>query len=156
MAKQKDRAAEEFQLDSVLDFMRMLWSIEHGLQRVSKRMNATLGITGGQRLVLLVVERFPGVSAKDLARVLHLHPSTITGVLQRLEDKGLLQRKEDARDHRRVHLHLRKKGTAFTRHRAATVESAVTRALFRIPDRQIRDARKVLASIADALNQDYT
>lgn len=154
MAKRKARAADEVQLDSVLNFMRMLWSIEHGLQRVSKRMNATLGITGGQRLVLLVVERFPGLSARDLADALHLHPSTITGVLQRLEQKGLLEREQDARDNRRVHLHIRKKGTAFTRHRADTVESAVTRALFRIPDRQIRDARKVLASIADALNQE--
>lgn len=154
MAKRKERAAEEFQLDSVLDFMRMLWSIEHGLQRVSKRMNATLGITGGQRLVLLVVERFPGLSARDLADALHLHPSTITGVLQRLEQKGLLEREQDARDNRRVHLHIRNKGKVFTRRRTHTVESAVTRALSRIPDRQIRDARKVLALIADALNQE--
>ena len=42
-------------LDPVLDFMRLLWSIEHGLQRLSKRMEAELGITGPQRLVLRVV-----------------------------------------------------------------------------------------------------
>jgi hypothetical protein len=43
-------------LDPVLDFMRLLWSIEHGLQRMSKRMEAELlGITGPHRLVLRLV-----------------------------------------------------------------------------------------------------
>jgi DNA-binding MarR family transcriptional regulator len=145
-------ASSGYQLDSVLDFMRMLWSIEHGLHRVSKRMNNTLGITGGQRLVLLVVERFPGLSPKELAHLLHLHPSTITGVLQRLEGKGLLVREPDAADSRRVHLHVRAKGKEFARLRSRTVESAVTRALSRIPARELLAARRVLSSIADTLN----
>src|SRR5262249_10104350 len=42
----------KFALDPVLDFMRLLWSIEHDLQRMSKRMKGELGITGPQRLVL--------------------------------------------------------------------------------------------------------
>src|ERR1700733_2332457 len=42
-------------LDAVLDFMRLLWSIEHGLQSASKHMEGTLGITGPQRLVLRIV-----------------------------------------------------------------------------------------------------
>ena len=54
--------------DPVLDFMRLLWGIEHRLQSASKRMEAALGITGPQRLVLRVVARFPGLSAGDLAR----------------------------------------------------------------------------------------
>ena len=37
-------------LDATLDFMRLLWAIEHGLQRSSKRMEATLGVTGPQRV----------------------------------------------------------------------------------------------------------
>ena len=89
-------------MDPVLDFLRLLWSIEHSLQRTSKSMQASLGVTGPQRLVLLIVGRAPGISPGDLARIVRLHPSTITGVLQRLERKKLLVRKQDSRDSRRV------------------------------------------------------
>src|SRR5215510_11330828 len=89
-------------LGPVLDFMRLLWRIEHGLQATSKRMESELGITGPQRLVLKVVTRFPGVSAGDLAQILHLHPSTVTGIVQRLIDKRLLLRERHPSDTRRV------------------------------------------------------
>src|SRR5580692_8483834 len=87
-----------YPLDGVLDFMRLLWSVEHGLQRMSKRMEAELGITGPQRLVLRVVGQFPGLSAGEVAHIVRLHPSTITGILQRLVAKGFLARQRDPGD----------------------------------------------------------
>ena len=72
-------------LGEQLEFMRLLWAIDHGLQTRSKRMAAALGVTGPQRLVIRIVGRFPGVSAGQLARILHLDPSTLTGILRRLE-----------------------------------------------------------------------
>src|ERR1700688_4633292 len=96
-----------YPLDPVLDFMRLLWSIEHGLQRMSKRMGADLGITGPQRLVLRLVGQFPGLSAGELAGIVRLHPSTITGILQRLVTKGFLERARDPGDNRRVRLRLK-------------------------------------------------
>ncbi len=131
--------------------MRLLWSIEHNLQATSKRMEGQLGITGPQRLVLKIVSQFPGVSAGDLARIVHLHPSTITGIVQRLVDKGLLQRRRDRADTRRVHLHARPQARRFMRRSAGPVEAAVARALRQVPDAHLRRARLVLRAIADAL-----
>src|SRR5580704_2284095 len=104
-----------YPLDPILDFMRLLWSIEHGLQRMSKRMQSELGSTGPQRLVLRVVGRFPGLSAGELAHIVRLHPSTITGILQRLVARGLLERKRDPRDSRRARLRLRPSAVAYTK-----------------------------------------
>ena len=80
------------ELDAGLLFMRALWVAVHALQKTSKRMNVRLGVTGPQRLVLRVVGLAPGISAGGLAKVLHLHPSTLTGVLKRLETQGLVSR----------------------------------------------------------------
>ena len=77
-------------LDPVLDFMRLLWTLEPGLQSASKRMESALGVTGPQRIVLRIVGRHPGVSAGQLAHIAQLHPSTITGIVQRLVRKGAL------------------------------------------------------------------
>jgi DNA-binding MarR family transcriptional regulator len=80
-----------------------------------------------------------------------LHPSTITGVLQRLERKKLLVRNQDPRDSRRVRLRTLGRGRALARRTAGTVEATVADALKEIPASDLRSARTVLATIATAL-----
>jgi MarR family transcriptional regulator, organic hydroperoxide resistance regulator len=143
--------ASAFQLDPILDFLRLLWSVEHGLQRLSKRMEGELGITGPQRLVLRVIGRFPGLSAGELAHVVRLHPSTITGILQRLAKRGLIDRKRDPADSRRVRLRLEPPAQAFTKVSAGTVERAVTQALHLAGGANVRAARTVLTAVAHSL-----
>ena len=134
-------------LDPVLDFMRLLWSIEHGLQRMSKKMENDLGITGPQRLVLRVVGRFPGLSASELAHIVRLHPSTITGILQRLVAGGWLERRKDPADTRRVQLRLKSHAVPYTKTSRGTVERAVRSALNRAGGSKVNAAREVLAEI---------
>jgi DNA-binding MarR family transcriptional regulator len=141
-----------YPLDPVLDFLRLLWSVEHGLQRMSKRMENELGITGPQRLVLRVVGRFPGLSAGELAHIVRLHPSTITGILQRLVTRGLIDRTRDPGDSRKARLQLKPRAHAFTRMPSGTVEQVVTRALRRAGAANVKSARKVLAEIAHGLD----
>src|SRR4051794_6777072 len=71
-------------LPEVLQFMRLLWALVHGLQTRSKRMTQDMRISGPQRLVLRIVGLMPGISAGTLASILHVHPSTLTGIVQRL------------------------------------------------------------------------
>jgi DNA-binding MarR family transcriptional regulator len=146
-------AADRFDLDPILDFMRLLWSIEHGLQRMSKRMENEIGITGPQRLVLRVVGQFPDLSAGELAHIVRLHPSTITGILQRLVARGLLDRQRDPDDARRARLRLKPGALAYTRSSRGTVEKAVRQALERAGAANVRAARKVLAEVADRLGK---
>jgi MarR family transcriptional regulator, organic hydroperoxide resistance regulator len=141
-----------YSLDPVLDFMRLLWSIEHGLQRMSKKMEGELGITGPQRLVLRVVGQYPGLSAGELAHIVRLHPSTITGILQRLVARGLLERKRDPHDTRRARLRLKQRAVPFTRSARGTVEAVVTQALSDVGESKVRAARTVLKEIAERLN----
>ena len=70
-------------LGPVLEFMRTLWALDHALQSASKRMESRLRVTAPQRLVVRIVGRYPGVSAGELSEILHLHPSTLTGILGR-------------------------------------------------------------------------
>src|SRR5688500_4376498 len=97
-------------LPDVLQFMQLLWAVVHGLERLSKQMAGDVGVTGPQRLVLRVVGLFPGMSAGDLATVLHVHPSTLTGVLQRLVAQRMLVRVAAPSDRRRAVLRLTPRG----------------------------------------------
>ena len=137
-------------LGSVLDFMRLLWAVDHALQSASKRMEATFGITGPQRLVVRIVGRFPGISAGALADVLHVHPSTLTGVLRRLETRGMLLRRSDPRDARRALFGLTPRGRKMDTLRTGTVEQAVRRVLARMPD-DLPAAERILSALAAEL-----
>ena len=138
--------------DPVLQFMQRLWSVAHELQRVSKRMEAELRLTGPQRLALLLIGRMPGISAGQLAATLHLHPATLTGVLARLERARLISRRADAADARRVHLTLTRAGRAANRRRSGTVEAAVRHALARVSRDDAATAGRVLVHVAHALH----
>jgi DNA-binding MarR family transcriptional regulator len=143
----------DFALNPVLDFLRLLWSIEHGLQRTSKRMERSLGITGPQRLVLRVVGQFPGLSLGELAHIVRLHPSTITGVVQRLVGAGVIERQRDPADSRRTRLTLRPEARKFTQLTIGTIEETVRQALRRVGPGKVTAARAVLQEIAERLNQ---
>ena len=140
-------------LGDVLEFLRVVWQLDHALQRVSKQMGASIGVTGPQRLVLRIVGRFPGIPAGQLASILHLHPSTLTGVLKRLEDQALLQRRADAQDARRALLELTEQGRRLDVEASGTVEAQVARVLARTPGHKVRAARELLGQIATALVQ---
>jgi DNA-binding MarR family transcriptional regulator len=142
----------EFPLEPTLDFMRLLWSIEHGLQKHSKRMEAELGLTGPQRLVLRIVGQFPGLSAGELATIVRLHPSTITGIVQRLVAGKLLRRERDPADSRRSRLWHTAAARRFTAPAKGTVEHTIAAALAGAGTANIRGARTVLARLATALN----
>ena len=89
----------------------------------------------------------------ELAHIVRLHPSTITGVVQRLVSRGLLERERDPRDGRRVRLRLNAKAFRYTRITSGTVEHAVKQALTKSGRRRVTAAREVLAEIAESLNE---
>ena len=141
------------ELGSVLDFMRALWALDHALQSASKRMEAARGVTAPQRLVVRIVGRFPGISAGEVAEILHLHPSTLTGVLGRLESRGLLARRPDPGDGRRALLDLTARGRGVDRLREGTVETAVRKGLRRLPPSAVRAARDAARVRSDELEK---
>lgn len=153
MSEREAQRAAEAAIDGrglgpVLEFMRALWAVDHELQSASKHMEVELGVTGPQRLVIRIVGRYPGIAAGQVSAILHLHPSTLTGILKRLVRRRLLERRADPRDGRRALFHLTARGRAVDRVRGGTIESAVRRGLSRVPTRAQREAREVLEAIA--------
>jgi DNA-binding MarR family transcriptional regulator len=117
-------------------------------------MDAELGVTGLQRLVLRLVGRFPEVSAGQLAELLHVHPSTLTGVLKRLVERGALRRTSDPQDARRAQFELTSRGAQLDGHQTGTVEAAVRRTLARIDGDKLKAVREVLTTLAAELERE--
>jgi MarR family transcriptional regulator, organic hydroperoxide resistance regulator len=139
------------QLTNTLSFMRLLWAIDHGLRSLSKQMQARIGMTGPQRLVLRIVGRFPRMMPSELADLLHLDRGTLTGILERLAAQQLLLREPHQDDGRSVLLRLTARGRLLDQETAGTVEACVRRALASLPRAKIDAAKQVLEAVAREL-----
>jgi len=138
-------------LDPVLTFLRSLWEVDHALARASRDMQRRLGMTAPQFLALRVIEHVPGISAGELAKVMHLHPSSLTGVLRRLERRALIRRRPHPLDSRRAVLTLTGRGRRLARISPGTVEARTRRALEGLAPRRLAAAREVLGLLARSL-----
>jgi DNA-binding MarR family transcriptional regulator len=139
------------QLGQTLSFMRTLLGVGHALEARSKRMQARIGVTASQRLLLRIVGRYPGISAGELAQLMEVHASTVTGVLQRLEQRRWISRRGHPSDRRRALLELTEDGSKIDALRTGTVEAALRRALGRCSEEQIAAALVVLDAVSREL-----
>ena len=69
-----------------------------------------LGITYPQYLVLMILWEEDGVPVNDIAKKLILNTNTITPLLKRMEQQGILQRSRSVEDERKVIVHLTARG----------------------------------------------
>jgi DNA-binding MarR family transcriptional regulator len=114
-------------------------------------MQGSRGVTGPQRLVIRIVGRFPGLTAGQLAEILHVDPSTMTGVLKRLERRGLVARRSDPRDQRRALIGLTAKGRRLEAESPGSIEAAVRSGLRELPPGAVQRTAQVLSALAARL-----
>lgn len=144
--------ATAYPLSPALEFIRQVSAMNHALERCSARMDRTLGITAQQRLVLRCIGKYPGISAGQLASLLHVDPGTVSASLRRLSSRGLVERRSDSRDRRRSTLGLTAKGRELDGPTEGTVEDAVQRLIDELPERNVATTVAVLARLCTLLD----
>lgn len=68
------------------------------------------GVSGSEFAVTSSIAIWPGIAPTELARALGMSPTTLSAMLNRLEDKGQVRRARDPKDGRRFVLELTAKG----------------------------------------------
>jgi len=92
------------------EFQRDLLFLLHDVARLlrvdaDKRARAH-GMTRAQWAILIWLERQPGISQKELAELLEVEPITVARLIDRLETRGMVERRPDPKDRRIWRLHL--------------------------------------------------
>ncbi|HJV91249.1 MAG TPA: MarR family transcriptional regulator [Holophagaceae bacterium] len=107
--KKSPQPRESDVVEGVMQNLRRLFKV---VESYSRSVEAQFGLTGPQLWALSELGRSAPLSLKDLAARMHLTPSTVVGVIDRLLAKGLVQRAQDPADRRRVSLSLSPEGKA--------------------------------------------
>ncbi len=94
-------------MDVQNDVLFLLYDVAR-LMRVEadKRAARLHGLTRAQWVILIRLDRQPGLSQKELAEILEVEPITVARLVDRLEARGMVERRPDPRDRRIWRLHL--------------------------------------------------
>lgn len=84
-----------------LRILRALRRITRSIALHSRQLSAVSHITAPQLMCLRTVIANGPLTATAISREIHVSPSTVVGILDRLEDKGLIRR-ERGREDRRI------------------------------------------------------
>lgn len=83
----------------------------HAAARFAERLKP-LGLSPPHAGILRVLARSQALSQQQLAAALDLHPSRLVTLVDELESKGVVERRENPDDRRTHALHLTERGTA--------------------------------------------
>ena len=89
------------------DILVLLNDLGRLIRTEADRRARAHGMTRAQWLILSRVQRAPGLSQRELAEILEVEPITVGRLVDRLEVRGLVERRPDPDDRRVWRLHLR-------------------------------------------------
>lgn len=88
------------------DLLFLLHDVARLLRGEADRRARAYGMTRAQWVILFWLQRQPGLSQKELAELLEVEPITVARLIDRLEARGMVERRADAKDRRIWRLHL--------------------------------------------------
>jgi DNA-binding MarR family transcriptional regulator len=91
-------------------------------------------ITGPQLACLLEIREAGPLTSVNLAKKVYLSPSTVVGIIDRLEEKGLVARNRDIKDRRQVHISITPAGQQLVEAAPSLLQDTLSRALVELPE----------------------
>ena len=135
------------------EFGFMLNDVARLLRTYADHKAAQFGITRAQWAVLVRLERSEGLNQTELADVLDLQPITLTRLLDKLSDSGLIERRPDPSDRRAKRLFLTPAARPLLEQLAALGEETMTSTVAGIERERIEQMVSQLALVKENLRR---
>ena len=120
----------------------------------SHLLQRDFGLTGPQLSTLRVVHRLQPVSTGGLARAACIGYATLTGILDRLEDRGFVTRTRDESDRRSVILNMTKAGEKLLASAPSLLQTHFRDELRRMSERDQAGILNMLLKVAGMMEAD--
>ncbi|WP_459945972.1 MarR family winged helix-turn-helix transcriptional regulator [Desulfocastanea catecholica] len=117
-----------------LRILRALRRIIRAIDIHSHKLTTQHKITGPQLGCLLAVMESGPITSARLAEKVYLSPSTIVGIIDRLEEKNLVQRNRDSKDRRLIHICITPAGEQLVAATPSLLQDTLKNALVDLPD----------------------
>ena len=135
------------------EFAIALKDVARMIRTYADQQGNEFGVTYAQWVVLARLDRFEGLKQSELAEMLDLQPITLTRLVDRLCDSGMIERRADPNDRRAKRLFLTPASRPLLERLGALGEDLMATALAGVDRDQIENMVAQLAIIKENLRQ---
>ena len=135
------------------EFAFIINDVARMLRTYADYKGAQFGVTRAQWAVLARLDRFEGLKQSELAEMLDLQPITLTRLLDRLCENGLIERRADPNDRRAKRLFLTPAARPMLEQLGALAEETLGTALAGVSRESVEQIVAQLAVVKENLRQ---
>lgn len=133
--------------DTFAKVLQLVRTVQIGMQNIESQH----GLSGSQLWALWHVSARPGLRVSDLAVAMQVRHSTASNMLDKLEQRDLIQRERQTDDTRVVRLYLTKTGQDVVRDVPGPLQGRLRNALQALPNLELIGLHRGLVSLIDTL-----
>jgi len=122
---------------AIAEIMQSLRRMFKAIQQYSEEVLKEFGVTGPQLWLLKTLRRDGGSSIGVLSQKMYLHISTVSGIVDRLEERGYVARKKGDTDRRVVVVHLTGRGKQIIAKAPEPSQGKLLYGLQKLSDREV-------------------
>lgn len=132
---------------------RLRWLVRATYQDAA-RISGQYGLTGAQGAVIRNLARFGPMSSAELSRRLYVTPATVTGIIDRLKKKGLVERHRQTKDRRVVLIALSETGEGIGQSLPDPIEIKLISGLAGMPTEEIETLAQSMKYLVELVGND--
>ncbi len=141
--------------EEISETVQSLRRIFKAIENYSQEVSNSFGVTGPQLWALKTISQSEKLTLGQLSRMMYLHPSTITGLIDRLEHRGLVLRNRDTDDRRVVTVGLTEAGVRLAKEAPNPIQGKMIYGLKKLTSSELHliyESMKKLTEIVEAEN----
>lgn len=117
-----------------LRILQALRQIIRAVDMHSHKLANQYKITGPQLACLVTIKDHGPLTSANLAKKVYLSPSTVVGIIDRLEEKKLIERNRDSRDRRQVYISITATGRQLVEAAPSLLQDTLSDAFVGLPE----------------------
>ena len=153
MSRPAERAQQRQEADPLRVWFRFVRLNRRVTQAIGGELKA-IGLSIPQFDLISTLTEREGVTQQDLAERLYVTKGNISGLVDRLVEAGLVERRTLVGDRRSHALHLTDKGRGLAERGLAAQQAYVARTLGRLPRADLTDLERIVLAWRDAARAD--
>ncbi|MES2742690.1 MAG: MarR family transcriptional regulator [Pseudomonadota bacterium] len=134
-----------------LKSIRLLAECMQGFERLSGDLARAYGLTPAQFDIVATLGNTPGMAYKELGEKTLITKGTLTGVIERLEQKGLVERKRSCTDKRSFFIRLTASGERLFAHTFPHLTAQVSLAFTSFSEADFVALETILAQLKNVM-----
>jgi len=134
-----------------LRILRTMRKIIRAVDIYSRKLKSQHNVTGPQLVCLLEIAEHGPITSSTLSKNIHLSASTVVGIIDRLEARGLIKRERDTKDRRLVYVTVTEKGRELADAAPSPLQDSLSEALRSLPELEQAAIALSLEKIVDLM-----